>query len=57
MSEICHNVGTEPLLEPITDELLIFRTANREDGARLDVAAEILLGRGAGKGGINNGIV
>ena len=40
MSEVCHNVGTEPPLQPITDEHLIHRTANREDGARLDVAAE-----------------
>ena len=40
MSEVCHNVGTEPSLQPITDEHLIHRTANKEDGARLDVAAE-----------------
>ena len=40
LSEVCHNVGTEPSLQPITDEHLIHRTANREDGARLDVAAE-----------------
>ena len=40
MSEVCHNVGTKPPLQPITDEHLIHRTANREDGARLDVAAE-----------------
>ena len=31
---------TEPPLHPITDEHLIHRTANRQDGARLDVAAE-----------------
>ena len=40
LSEVCHNVGTEPPLQPITDEHLIHRTANREDGARLDVAAD-----------------
>ena len=40
LSEVCHNVGTEPSLQSITDEHLIHRTANREDGARLDVAAE-----------------
>ena len=40
MSEVCHNVGTEPSLQPITGEHLIHRTANREDGSRLDVAAD-----------------
>ena len=44
LSEVCHNVGTEPPLQPITDEHLIHRTANREDGARLDVAAESFWG-------------
>ena len=42
LSEVCHNVGTEPPLQPITDEYLSYRTAIREDGARLDVAAEFL---------------
>ena len=37
---MCHNVGTEPGLQPITDEQMIYRTANREDGARLDVVAQ-----------------
>ena len=40
MSKIYHNVSTEPPLQPITDERLVHRTANREDGARLDVAAD-----------------
>ena len=40
MSEVCHNVGTEPPLQSITIERLVHRTANREDGARLDVAAD-----------------
>ena len=40
MSEVSHNVGTEPPLQPITDEHLIHRTANREDGACLNLAAE-----------------
>ena len=39
LSEVCHNVGTEPPLQPITDEYMSYRTANREDGARLDIAA------------------
>ena len=40
MSEVCHNVGIKPSLQPVTDEHLVHRTANRKDGARLDVAAE-----------------
>ena len=30
LSEVCHNVGTEPPLQPITDEYLSYRTANRK---------------------------
>lgn len=33
MSEVRHNVGTEPTLQPITNERLVHHTANREDGA------------------------
>ena len=44
LSEVCHNVVTEPPLQPVTDEHLIHRTANREDGARLDVAADSFWG-------------
>ena len=44
MSQVCHNVGTEPSVQPITGEHLIHRTANREDGARLDVAADSFWG-------------
>ena len=45
LSEVCHNVGTEPGLQPITDEQMTYRTANREDGARLDVVAQSFWGR------------
>ena len=45
LSEVCHNVGTEPCLQPITSEQLTYSTANREDGARLDVVAESFWGR------------
>ena len=38
--ESCHSVGTEPSLQPITGEQLEHRTANREDGARLDIVAQ-----------------
>ena len=39
-SDVCHNVGTEPELQPVTDENLTNRTANIEDGAHLDVKAQ-----------------
>ena len=45
LSEICHSVGTEPNLQPVTEEQLTHRTANREDGARLDIVAESFWGR------------
>ena len=45
LSEVCHNVGTEPDLQPITDEQMTYRTANREDGAHLDVVAQSFWGR------------
>ena len=44
MSKVCHNVGIEPSLQPVTDKHLVHRTANREDGAQLDVAAESFWG-------------
>ena len=40
MSEVCHGVGTEPHLQAVTGEQLTHRTANRDDGARLDIVAE-----------------
>ena len=45
LSEVCHNVGTEPCLQPVTGEQLTYRTANREDDARLDVVAQSFWGR------------
>ncbi len=44
-TEVCHRVGTEPLLQPVTKEQLAYKSANREDGARLDVVAENFWGR------------
>ena len=38
MSEVCSNVSTEPHLQPLTDEILQFRTANSDSNARLDIA-------------------
>ncbi|KAL5502789.1 hypothetical protein EMCRGX_G009613 [Ephydatia muelleri] len=40
LSEICHNVSTEPHLQPITGEAPTSASANFQDGARLDVAAD-----------------
>ena len=39
LTEVRHSIGTEPCLQPVTDEQLMHRTANREDGARLDIIA------------------
>ena len=39
LTEMCHNVATEPPLQPLSGEVLNHRTANREDGARLDIRA------------------
>jgi len=40
MSDVCHNVGLEPILQPITNERLHHSTANTEDGARVDIKAQ-----------------
>ena len=37
--EVCHSVATEPPLQSLSGELLNPRSANREDGARLDIRA------------------
>ena len=44
MSEVCHGVGTEPHLQPVTEEQLTHRSAIRDDGARLDIVAESFWG-------------
>ena len=38
-SEVCSDVGVEPALQPVEGKPLQFATANKEDGARLDVVA------------------
>ena len=41
LSEICHNVSTEPHFQPIRGEVHTYAaSANFQDGARLDVAAD-----------------
>ena len=37
MSEICHDVSTEPPLQPLSGESLSLRTTNQDVGARLDI--------------------
>ncbi len=39
LTEVCHNVATEPSLQTLSGEILNHRTANKEDGARLDIRA------------------
>ena len=45
LSEVCSDVGVEPVLQPLDGEALQFSTANREEGARLDVVARDFWGR------------
>ena len=45
MTEVCYGVGTEPCLQPITDEVFSYRIASKDDGARLDIVAESFWGR------------
>ena len=40
LSEVCHNVSTEPHLQPMTGEVISELSANIQDGARLDIAAD-----------------
>ena len=38
MEEVCLDVGIEPSLQPISNEVLHYKTANTDYGARLNVA-------------------
>ena len=38
LTEVCHDVRTEPDLQPLTGEILSHTSANSSDGARLDIA-------------------
>ena len=44
MAEVCHNVSIEPNLQPITGERFATKSANMEDGARSDIAADGIWG-------------
>ncbi len=39
LTEVCNNVCTEPELQPVSQEALRGASTNRQDGARLDIAA------------------
>ncbi len=39
LTEVCHDVGVEPQLQPLSGENLSYSTANSDDQARLDVKA------------------
>jgi hypothetical protein len=39
LTEVCHNVSTEPPLQPLSGEKLTARSANVNDGARVDIRA------------------
>ena len=39
LEEICHDVGIEPILQPVADNNLVSSTTNTNDSARLDVSA------------------
>ena len=39
LTEVCHNVATEPCLQPITSETFPLASTNTRDDARLDVKA------------------
>jgi len=45
LTEVCHNVGIEPPLQPLSGEQLTPESANREDGVPLDIAAGNFWGR------------
>ena len=46
LTELCHGVEVEPSLQPLSGESFRLRSANTEDGARLDVVANGFWERG-----------
>ena len=47
LTEVCHDVKTEPDLQPLTGETLSHTSANSLDGARLDIDVNGFWGGGA----------
>ena len=46
LTEVCHNVAVEPSLQPLNGENFLFRSANTDSEARLDVKARGFWNRG-----------
>ena len=46
LTEICHNVATEPSLQPVTSETFSLASANNTNDARLDIKARSFWSRG-----------
>ena len=46
LTEVCHDVSLEPVLQPLTGEVLNHATSNHEAEARVDVAARDFWGNG-----------
>ena len=44
LTEVCHDVCVEPDLQPVTTDQLSGASANRQDGARLDISANGIWG-------------
>ena len=40
LTEVCNNFAAEPLLQPLTGEILTARSANTDDNAQLDIRAK-----------------
>ena len=53
MTEVCHDVCVEPILQPVTGEVFSNATAIADDGARLDIAANGFWGGGGGGADLN----
>ena len=46
LTEVCHDISLEPVLQPLTGEVLNHATANQEDEARADIAVRNFWGNG-----------
>ena len=46
LTEICHNVATEPALQLFDSETFSYRSANCDPNARLDIRARVFWNRG-----------
>ena len=46
LTEVCHDVSLEPPLQPLTGEVLQLLTSNRQNEARVDIAARDFWGTG-----------